>query len=53
MVGTECPLRFHFAEEKDRVCKEENCGWWNYSVQACAVAVLAMKLGREIAKSER
>ena len=34
-------------------CLKDKCAWWNYQVEACAVAVLAMETGTEIAKRER
>jgi hypothetical protein len=35
-----------------RHCRQGECAWWNHQVGACAIAVLAMQIGWEIAKAE-
>jgi hypothetical protein len=50
-----CPL-FVMAPEGnvggDATCNKDKCAWWNSSLEKCSIAVLALKLGREIRRED-
>lgn len=46
-----CPIK-QDEGDKTYICSEDDCAWWNYSIEACAVAVMALQTGFTIAKDE-
>lgn len=42
-----CPL-MSFEGDNTYYCSEDKCAWWNYQVESCAVAVIAIKTGFDV-----